>query len=205
MNQIEQLYQSSDSFSDFAVGYFDYLRVVLSSVNSVEVDKLAAELMVARQKRSTIFVAGNGGSAATANTMANDLGFDVLKKTGTELPLRVVALTANPVVMSAIANDTGYENVFVNQLKVHYRAEDVLIVISASGNSPNVIEAARWVKRHGGQVIGLLGFSGGQLKEMCDVTVHFKTASGEYGPTEDAHLIMNHVLSHWLQGKLKDE
>ena len=105
--------------------------------------------------------------------------------------------------MTAIANDVGYENLFLGQLEIHYRPGDKLIAISASGNSPNVVRAVEWVKQRGGRTIGLVGFDGGKLREMCDVVVHVKAASGEYGPVEDAHLILNHILAHWFQNKLK--
>ena len=151
----------------------------------------------------TIFVAGNGGSAATASTIANDLGFDIIKKTKVLKPFKMFSLVDNVPVITAISNDVGYENIFVNQLKIHYKSEDVLILISASGNSPNVLNAAEWVKSRGGTIIGLLGFDGGKLKNLCDVKIHIKTKSGEYGPVEDAHLILNHVMAHWYQNKLK--
>ncbi len=129
--------------------------------------------------------------------------FDILKKTGIDKAFKVFSLVDNNSVITAIANDVGYENIFVNQLKIHYRPGDCLIVISASGNSPNVLKAAEWMKSRGEKIIGLLGFSGGKLIDMCDVKIHVKTEPGEYGPVEDGHLIMNHILAHWFQNKLK--
>jgi D-sedoheptulose 7-phosphate isomerase len=135
--------------------------------------------------------------------MANDIGFDIIKKCGTDKPFRVLALTDNISVMTAIANDVGYDNVFLNQLKIHYRQGDKLLVISASGNSPNVVAAVEWVKEQRGRVISFVGFTGGKLKEMSDLVVHVKSEAGEYGPVEDAHLVLNHILAHWFQFKLK--
>lgn len=203
MNNIEKCYQNCRSAGEFAQSYFVYLKSVLDSIMPDSIDQLANELEEARIKGNTIFVAGNGGSAATATTLANDIGFDIIKKTGTDRPFRVFALTDNTSVMTAISNDVGYENLFVNQLKIHYRAGDKLLAISASGNSSNVVIAAQWMKQQGGRVIGFLGFDGGKLKDLCDVIVHVKSLPGEYGPVEDAHLIMNHVLAHWFQCKLK--
>tara|TARA_Y100000590_G_scaffold468238_1_gene650242 strand:- start:1721 stop:2332 length:612 start_codon:yes stop_codon:yes gene_type:complete len=202
MNNIEKNFDKSKNISEFASKYFEYLKQVLDSIESSSFQKLSDELEDARQKGNTIFVAGNGGSAATATTMANDIGFDIIKKTGTNKPFKVLALTDNTSVITAIANDVGYENNFINQLKIHYRSGDKLIVISASGNSENVILAANWVKSEGGRVIGLLGFDGGKLKDICDINVHVQTNPGEYGPVEDAHLILNHVLAHWFQKSL---
>ncbi len=203
MNNIDEIHANTRSLFGFATGYFGYLSTVLSSIDSASVDGLGEFLLSARERDSTVFIAGNGGSASTATTMANDLGSDVMRKTGTDRPLRMMALTDNASVLTAVANDTGYENIFLSQLRIHYRHGDSLIVISASGNSPNVVQAADWVHAQGGKVAGLLGFDGGKLKAMCDVALHFKTEPGEYGPVEDAHLVINHVLAHWLQRTLK--
>ena len=203
MNNIDKLCNNSQSAGAFARGYFSYLKLVLDSITPESIDKLVAEFESARSAGNTIFVAGNGGSATTATSMANDIGFDVIKKTGTDKPFRVLALTDNTSVITAIANDVGYENVFLNQLKIHYRQGDKLLAISASGNSPNVVNAVEWVKEQGGRVISFVGFTGGKLKEISDVVVHVQSESGEYGPVEDAHLVLNHILAHWFQVKLK--
>ncbi len=203
MNNIDKLCNNSQSAGAFARGYFSYLKLVLDSITPESIDKLVAEFESARSAGNTIFVAGNGGSATTATSMANDIGFDVIKKTGTDKPFRVLALTDNTSVITAIANDVGYENVFLNQLKIHYRQGDKLLAISASGNSSNVVTAVEWVKEQGGCVISFVGFAGGKLKEISDVVVHVQSESGEYGPVEDAHLVLNHILAHWFQIKLK--
>jgi len=202
-HNIDALYTGKGSIGEFAKGYFAYLKTVLDGISPASINALEAELEAARAEGNTIFVAGNGGSAATATTMANDIGFDILKKTGVKKPFKLFALTDNCSVMTAIANDVGYENLFTGQLKIHYKPGDRLLVISASGNSANIVNAVEWVKAQGGRTIGFLGFDGGKLKALCDVQVHVPTVKGEYGPVEDAHLIMNHVLAHWFQCKLK--
>ncbi|MCK4814697.1 SIS domain-containing protein [bacterium] len=198
MNNVERLFSEADCFEHFANGYFKYLYELLSQIEINAIETFVEELEDARTNDNTIFLAGNGGSAATASHMANDIGVDVLKKGKSEKPFRVFALTDNVSVMSAIANDDGYENVFVNQLKIHYRNGDKLVAISASGNSPNVVAAANWVKNRKGKVIGLIGFDGGKLKDICDVIIHVKTPEGEYGPVEDIHMIIDHLISNWL-------
>ena len=203
MNNIEKNFDKSKNISEFAIGYFKYLKQVLDSIEPSSIQKLSDEFEDAREKGNTIFVAGNGGSAATATTMANDIGFDIIKKTGTDKPFKVLSISDNISVITAIANDVGYEDAFINQLKIHYRKGDKLLVISASGNSENVVKAAKWVRTNGGRVIGFLGFDGGKLKDLSDVVIHVKTEPGEYGPVEDTHLILNHVLAHWFQNKLK--
>ena len=203
MRNINTAYNSSERLSEFSKKYFNYLSEIQKNINLNELDKFAEEFLHAREERNTIFVAGNGGSAATATTMANDIGFDIIKKTGTDKPFRVFALTDNSSVITAISNDVGYENIFINQLKIHYRKGDKLVVISASGNSKNVVLAASWVKSMGGKVIGLLGFDGGALRELCDISILIPSAPGDYGPVEDMHLMVNHLLAHWFQNKLK--
>ena len=203
MNNINAAYNSSDRFSEFSKKYFNHLSDIQKNIDSNELDKFAEEFLRAREDGNTIFVAGNGGSAATATTMANDIGFDIIKKTGTEQPFKVFALTDNTSVITAISNDVGYENIFINQLKIHYKKSDMLVVISASGNSKNVVKASEWVKSQGGKVLGMLGFDGGVLRGICDLSILVPSVSGDYGPVEDMHLMVNHLLAHWFQNKLK--
>ncbi len=201
---IERIAAGESSAGSFAKHYFARLKELLDGIEVDDISRLAGLLDGARKAGHTVFVAGNGGSATTASSMANDLGFDIIKKTGTTLPFRMLALTDNNAVMTAVANDVGYDQLFVSQLRVHYRPGDILIVISASGNSPNVVRAAEFVRDQGGKVIGMLGFKGGKLREMCDLALHVASESGEYGPVEDAHLVINHVLAHWFQVRLRD-
>ena len=203
MNSIEESLNKAKSVEEFSADYFSYLFEVLKRIDGRELRKLVEELSKARINEKNIFIAGNGGSASTATTMANDLGFDILKKTGTDTTFRIFSLVDNSSVLTAISNDVGYENIFINQLKIHFRKGDLLIVISASGNSPNLIKAAKWVKEKRGKVIGFLGFKGGKLLSLSDIKIHLETKEGEYGPVEDGHLILNHVLAHWFQYKLK--
>ncbi len=204
MNNLENSANSADSIGKFSKEYFDYLSKVLNSISKNELNKLSEHFEFSRSNGNTIFVAGNGGSSATATTMANDIGFDIIKKTGTKKPFRVFSLVDNNSVVTAISNDVGYENIFVNQLRIHYRSGDSIILISASGNSQNIINAAEWVQSKGGKIIGFLGFTGGKLLDYCDIKIHPKTQPGEYGPVEDSHLITNHILAHWFQSRLKE-
>lgn len=205
MNKLNEWARSTDDPAEYATRYFDHLRELLNSVDPDQFRALVEALESARKSGATIFVAGNGGSATTATSMANDLGFDVMKKSGASETFRFFALTDNNAAITAMANDVGYESIFTNQLRIHYREGDLLLVISASGNSPNVVEAAEWVKARGGSVLGFLGFTGGKLLKLCDVPLHVKADKGEYGPVEDAHLILNHVLAHWFQVRLRRE
>lgn len=205
MNNIERIFNGSADIQQFSKNYFNYLFKLLNDLDTDAIAAFAEEMENARKNHNTIFFVGNGGSAATASHMANDFGMDVLKKGGGDLPFRALALTDNTSVMLAIANDDGYDRLFVNQLRIHYRQGDKLVAISASGNSPNVVAAAEWVKVRGGTVMSLIGFDGGRLKEISDVTIHAKSEKGEYGPVEDIHLIMDHLLANWLQFRVQLE
>jgi len=161
----------------------------------------------ARQNGNTIFAIGNGGSASTASHIGNDFGLAVLKKSNRPVnkSYRALALTDNLSVISAIGNDSKFDNVFLDQLKVHFRYGDKLIVISASGNSPNLVVASEWFKAQGGTVIGWLGFDGGKLKNIVDLPIIINTPKGEYAPVEDMHLIINHIIVTWMQYHIMHE
>lgn len=200
MENLETILKESRSVEQFAREYLGYLSKLLSQLDSKAIAQVIGELEQARKDQSTVFVIGNGGSAATASHMANDLSVGAHPTDGSA-PFRVLALTDNVAALSAIGNDAGYENIFVYQLRAHYRTGDKLIAISASGNSPNVVEAARWVKKRGGRVIGLVGFDGGELMRLSDVTIHAQTPKGEYGPVEDIHMIMDHLIYTWVRSR----
>lgn len=199
MNGIERMFKESQDLKQFIKGYYNYLFKLLDSIDINEIVAFAEEMEKARKEHKTIFFVGNGGSAATASHMANDFGMDILKKGGSDLPFRALSLTDNASVMLAIANDDGYDRLFVNQLRIHYRHGDILVAISVSGNSPNVVAAAEWVKSRGGVVMSLVGFDGGRLKDISDIVIHVRSEKGEYGPVEDIHMIMDHLLANWLQ------
>jgi D-sedoheptulose 7-phosphate isomerase len=205
MNNVEKMFKKSSDIKSFSSSYIDYLYNLLKSLDTDAISAFAEEMEDARNNHNKIFFIGNGGSAATASHMANDFGTDIRKNGGSDLSFRVMALTDNMSVLTAIANDDGYDKVFVNQLRIHYRSGDKLVAISASGNSGNVLEAAKWVKERNGTVMSLVGFDGGRLKEVSDIVIHVKSNKGEYGPVEDIHMIMDHLLANWLQCRVQAE
>ena len=145
-NNINRIYNISKNFAEFSSNYFDYLKKVFQNIDSNSINKIENDFNQLRLRKKTIFVIGNGGAAATAITMANDLGFDILKKTNTKKTFKISSLNDNNSVITAIANDTGYENIFINQLKIHYQKGDALVILSASGNSPNLLTAIEVAK-----------------------------------------------------------
>jgi D-sedoheptulose 7-phosphate isomerase len=149
-----------------------------------------------RTRGGTIYIAGNGGSASTASHWVNDLG-KATKKAG-KPPMRVMSLNDNVSWLTALANDEGYHRVFSGQLENFARAGDILIVISASGNSPNLIDAVNLAKSRNVTTIGLLGFDGGSLKDKVDERLWLASEKGTYGLVEGAHSVLCHVLTACL-------
>lgn len=208
MNNLDKIYNERGLDAvEFSRGYVSYLATLLEKIDHKEIGECISLLEKARQGDNTIFVIGNGGSAATASHVGNDFGLAVLKKTNKEKnkSYRALALTDNVSVISAIGNDSDYSKIFVDQLKVHYRPGDILIAISASGNSPNLIEACEWFKEQGGTVIGWLGFDGGKLRAIADLPIVVESPKGEYAPVEDVHMIINHVIVTWMQYHIQHE
>jgi D-sedoheptulose 7-phosphate isomerase len=190
--------------SEFAKDYIRGLKDVLDRLPLKPIDEVIRAIEQARDEQRQIFVIGNGGSAATASHMMNDLCKGTLGQKG-DAPwprLRVIALTDNVSLMTAWANDTDYNHVFSEPLKNLAQRGDVLIAISASGNSPNILAAVEAAKHIGVKVIGLAGFGGGSLSKMADVS--FVVPSDRYGPVEDTHMILDHIITSYLYEKLKE-
>lgn len=203
MSKLSSIYKKTKSFPEFCESYFDYLCKIRKNFDFNQVDLIAKQLIKAKEKGSTIFVAGNGGSASTASIMANDIGFDFNKRSSSKEPIKILSLVENTALISAIGNDLGYENIFLEQLKIHYRFGDLFIAISASGNSGNLIKASKWVINNGGEAFGLLGFDGGELAKICNNSIIVPANKGDYGPVEDFHLVINHFLAFWLENRYK--
>ncbi len=151
-------------------------------------------------KGGTVYICGNGGSWGTSNHMVNDLAKGSVVEG--KKRLRVIGLGDNTSLLTAYANDCGYETVFVETLKGLFRRGDLLIAISASGNSPNVVKAAEFTREHGGTVLSLVGFSGGKLKDVSHHSIHFQ--SKNYGSVEDAQLMFSHLSSQYLHTYIKE-
>lgn len=184
----------------FVAQYLEHTLPLFQEYSSTTFNQMLAELEALYQRDGTLYICGNGGSAGTSNHMVNDLS----KGSAVEgkRRLRVLGLADNMSLLTAWGNDNGYETVFEEQLKNLWRPGDVLIVISASGNSPNIVRAAQWTKRQGGKVLGLVGFGGGKAKELSDLCLHFK--SNNYGAVEDAHLMFSHLTSQYLCQHIKE-
>jgi D-sedoheptulose 7-phosphate isomerase len=173
---------------------------VIHALSRDDVRAVADALMEAWRKRAQIFIVGNGGSAATASHMMNDL--NKFTRVEGQPRFRAIALTDNVPWLTAVGNDQGYADIFVEQLQSLWQPGDTLIAISASGNSPNVVKAVEYVRAHGpATIIGFCGRPGGKLAALADVKVI--VPSDRIGQQEDGHMILDHVLSLALLERIK--
>ena len=170
--------------------------MALKSVDLQAVESVVNALLVVRLQGGTLFVAGNGGSASTASHIATDF---MLGSRLSKPPLRVVSLSDNVATITATGNDRDFKLIFARQLSKLAYPEDLLLVVSASGNSPNILECVAAAKAIGLTTIGFTGFDGGELARQVDLLVHVPTRIGAYGAVEDAHLAINHMITVQLQ------
>jgi len=200
MNNIDKIFNISNNASDYAKLYLDYLYKVLSDISLSAIEDFVKVLLEARERGSTIFFIGNGGSAATASHFANDIAIGSREF---DKPFRVISLCDNQAVITAIANDDGFEQIFSQQLRVLLKKQDVVVSISASGNSPNLLHAINLAKKMDAISVGISAFDGGKMKELVDFSIHVPTKKGEYGPAEDAHMVLDHLISNYLMRYVK--
>ncbi|MDD5087360.1 MAG: SIS domain-containing protein [bacterium] len=176
---------------DHITTYLDNLRGVLNELSLADVERVLELLERAYDEDRSVFICGNGGSAATASHWACDFS------KGTVAPgarrLRMICLNDSMPLLSAYANDVSYEQVFAEPLRTFAKPGDLLLLLTASGNSPNILRAAEAARDSGVTTIGLIGFGGGKLKALVDHAV--VVASRDYGPVEDLHMILDHVIS----------
>ena len=193
----EKIYDGAGSYLD---AYFDRVRLAQASVSREQI-QAAAELIEETVARDgMIFSCGNGGSAAIAGHLACDCLKSV--RTDTSLRPRVHSLSATVELMTAIANDIGYQEIFSYQLSSMARPGDILIAITSSGDSPNVVSALAWAKENGMRTIAMTGFKGGRSLELADVKLHVDEHN--YGVTEDVHQSLMHVLVQYVRHRRLD-
>lgn len=179
--------------------YLAQLQEIMADLPTELIDRVIAILLDSARRGSHVFILGNGGSASTASHFACDLAKNTLVPGAPRF--RVIALTDNVPLMTAWANDTAYDNIFAAQLSSLVEPEDVVIGISCSGNSANVLNAMAVARHHGATTIGFTGDDGGCLKEMVDVCV--QVPSSRIEQQEDAHLILEHCICSAIREELK--
>jgi len=164
------------------------------------VARLAEELRDCWRTGRQLFLCGNGGSAGNANHLANDFLYPLSKTKGSGI--RVHALTENPAVLTCLANDEGYDNIFSYQLAVMARKGDVLLAFSGSGNSPNILRALEEARRIGMASYAVVAFTGGKAKALADVPIHVPIADMQIA--EDTQTIIGHMIVQWLYAQRDD-
>lgn len=178
----------------FFRGYAERLSAILKSSEWGAVSQLAQEMLEVWNKGRQVFFCGNGGSAGNAVHLANDYIYGVAKSTGAGI--RAVALSANPAIITCLANDVGYDRIYSEQLAVLANEGDLLIALSGSGNSPNILKVLDTARSMNVKSYAILGFSGGKAKAMADVSIHFPIDDMQIA--EDLQLVVGHMLMQWL-------
>lgn len=181
--------------------YINRLHQILNNISEAELSKFAELIKDAQINQHTVFVIGNGGSASTASHWATDLGKGLHHRK--DRGVKALSLADNIAWISAAANDINYDSIFSDQLRAHGKNGDLLVAISASGNSPNIVEAIRQAKDMDITSLSIVGFDGGRAMEMSNFAVHIPTDHGKYGLVEDVQLILNHFLCDHLAGEIE--
>lgn len=183
--------------------YRSYTERALASVSEEEIERFIETLYDAYQRGVTVFVVGNGGSAANASHFAQDLAKGTCRDMSQEQRIRALSLTDNIAFISALGNDEGYDQIFVQQLRTFCRPGDLLVAISGSGNSPNVLRAIEYANDCGMKTVGVTGFSGGRLRELAHECVHVPL--NDMCTSESIHSIVFHYTVLRLQEKMREE
>jgi len=178
------------SFTDGVAEYLDHLKDVIDKIDQDEINNVMHRLLGAYGRQASVYIFGNGGSASTASHFVNDFNKGV--SAGLLKGFRFYCLNDNVATLMAVANDISYDQIFALQLKNYLNDGDLVIAISGSGNSPNVLEAVAYAQARGIETIGLVGYSGGSLKDMVDHCVHIPV--DDMQKVEDLHLVVNHIM-----------
>ena len=176
------------------INYYKKLYNILESSPFKPIEDFANSILTAWRTKKTLYICGNGGSAGNAIHLANDFNYGISKGTG--IGMRVEALPANASVLTCLANDIGYENIFSQQLEVKANKEDVLLVLSGSGNSPNILRALEVGNKLDMITFAILGYSGGKAKDIAKFPIHFSIDDMQIA--EDLQLIVGHIIMQWL-------
>lgn len=180
--------------TEFFADYSSQLQSSLAAAEWSGVAQLAADVYDCWVQKKQVFICGNGGSAGNAIHLANDFLYGIANRPGGGL--RVNALSANPAVITCLANDIGYDRIYSEQLSVLANPGDLLVVLSGSGNSPNIVAALEQAKAMKVKSYAILGFTGGRCKKLADVPIHF--AVDDMQISEDLQLVVGHMLMQWL-------
>jgi len=195
MNRTEN---SEDNFAGAGLEYLERINSCFNENNLNAIEGLAKDLLKAWIEGRRLYICGNGGSAANALHIANDLHYGIGASGESEriVGLRVEALPANIGIVSCLANDIGYENIYAHQIEAKGAEGDILIALSGSGNSENIVRAIKTAKRIGIKSYAILGYSGGKCKHIADIPIHFMIDDMQVA--EDTQMIVGHIVMQWL-------
>ena len=192
---------TSMQLEKFCAGYANKLSDILGSSDWSGVAQLGKDMRECWLAGRQVFFCGNGGSAGNAIHLANDYLYGIAKRTGAGL--KVQALSANTAVMTCLANDVGYDYIYSEQLAVLAESGDLLVVLSGSGNSPNILRVLEQANAMGVKSCAILGYTGGQCKSLADFSIHFPVDDMQIA--EDMQLVVGHMLMKWLYQNQPDE
>ena len=184
---------------DHFISYERRLAEALNSVDWDQVERLAVAMQDSWFDKSNVFLCGNGGSAGNANHIANDFIYGVASHSGHQAGLKIQSLSANSSVITCLANDEGYEKIYSEQLLTLGTRGDLLIALSGSGNSQNIVEVLLTAKQMGIKTAAVLGFDGGSAKGIADIPIHFPVYDMQI--SEDLQMLLSHGLMQWLMLK----
>jgi D-sedoheptulose 7-phosphate isomerase len=199
INKLEVLFKNSSSKVEYIAGYLSRLAEITPKIDLTLVARMIEVIEHAGMEDKSIFIIANGGSSAAASHFINDLGPNSL--VSGHSGYRIFSLTDNIASVTAIANDAGFENIFAYQLEANMRSGDIVIAMSVSGNSENIVRGIKYANQEGGYTIGWTGFDGGRLTKLCELCLCVPTTLDEYGPVEDIFSILVHIITGYLTMK----
>ncbi len=199
MHRLETIYRSAAEPGPYAGAYFARMGEVMRAVDPARVAAVVEAIEQTIAAGRTIFLLANGGSAAVASHFVNDAVCGAWVDGAA--PIRAFALADNVESITALANDYGYDGIFTGQLRMLMREGDLVLALSVSGNSQNLVAAVEWANAHGGRTMAWTGFDGGKLGRVAQISLHMPTTADEYGPVEDMFSILEHIVMTYLAMK----
>lgn len=192
MNKLQELYDNTSSPAEYAAGYLQHMAQVVASLDPEAVASVTGIIHDVAANDKTLFLIANGGSAAVSTHWVNDLSANTVV-TG-QPGYRVISLTDNASSITALGNDASFNEIFTIQLKANMRPGDVVLAMSVSGNSPNLVSAMNYANENGAVTIACTGMEGGKLRELAQHSIHINSTKDEYGPIEDMFSVIMHII-----------
>jgi D-sedoheptulose 7-phosphate isomerase len=196
MGTIQSIFEKSENFNQFLNNYLVRFQETLLKLNGIDGIPLVKAILECHQNGNKVIVMGNGGSAANALHISTGLSYITRNW---DNPIKSLALTGDSTLISSLANDFSFDEIFYRQLQVHLEEGDIILALSVSGRSKNIIKALQYAKAKNNLIIGLTGFDGGEFPELVDHLIHIQDSECLLGMTEDTHMVLGHVLSYYLE------